>query len=55
MHGGRDDLIKKLNALHIYSEVHTFPDAPHTFLFFNPWFAPTLNYITNFLHTVWKY
>ncbi|GAB3882963.1 alpha/beta hydrolase [Spirosoma agri] len=52
MHGGRDDLIKKLNELGTYSEVHTFPDAPHTFLFFNPWFAPTLTYITEFLNRV---
>ncbi|MVM35040.1 alpha/beta hydrolase fold domain-containing protein [Spirosoma sp. HMF4905] len=52
MHGGRDDLIKKLNALGIYSEVHTFPEAPHTFMFFNPWFTPTLAYITDFLNKV---
>ncbi|AUD00888.1 nucleoside hydrolase-like domain-containing protein [Spirosoma pollinicola] len=52
MHGGRDDLIKKLNNFGIYSEVHTFPDAPHTFMFFNPWFTPTLTYITNFLNKV---
>ena len=52
MHGGRDDLIKKLDAFGTYSEVHTFADAPHTFMFFNPWFAPTLNYITDFLNRV---
>ncbi|UFH57134.1 alpha/beta hydrolase [Spirosoma sp. KNUC1025] len=52
MHGGRDDLIKKLNKFGTYSEVHTFADAPHTFMFFNPWFTPTLTYITDFLHRV---
>ena len=52
MHAGRDDLIGRLNQLGIYSEVHTFPDAPHTFLFFNPWFAPTVTYVTDFLHRV---
>lgn len=52
MHGGRDDLIAKLNKFGTYSEVHTFADAPHTFMFFNPWFAPTLTYITDFLHHV---
>ncbi len=52
MHGGRDDLIKKLGAFGTYSEVHTFADAPHTFMFFNPWFAPTLTYITDFLRRV---
>jgi pectinesterase len=52
MHAGRDDLIKKLTGLGIYSEVHTFPEAPHTFMFFNPWFTPTLTYVTDFLHRV---
>ena len=54
MHAGRDDLIGKLNKFGTYSEVHTFADAPHTFMFFNPWFTPTLTYITNFLHRVLK-
>ncbi len=52
MHAGRDDLITKLNKLTIYSEVHTFSDAPHTFLFYNPWFTPTVTYISNFLHRI---
>lgn len=52
MHAGRDEVIRKLNELGIYSEVHTFPDAPHTFLFFNPWFAPTVTYISEFLYRV---
>lgn len=54
MHAGRDDLILKLNQFGTYSEVHTFSEAPHTFMFFNPWFEPTLSYITNFLKKVWK-
>ena len=52
MHSGRDDLIKKLHELGIYSAVHTFPGAPHTFMFFNPWFTPTLRYISDFLNRV---
>lgn len=52
MHAVRDDVIRKLDKLNIYSEVRTFPDAPHTFLFFNPWFAPTVTYISDFLHRV---
>ena len=54
MHAGRDDLITKLNQFGTYSEVHTFADAPHTFMFFNPWFTPTLTYITDFLNRVLK-
>lgn len=52
MHAGRDDMIKKLNALNIYSEMHSFPQAPHTFMFFDPWFKPTLNYIDDFLKRI---
>jgi pectinesterase len=52
MHAGRDDMRKKLDSLHIHSEVHTFPEAPHTFVLFNPWFEPVLNHITIFLNKV---
>ena len=52
MHAGRDDYRKKLDNFKIYSEVHTFTDAPHSFCLFNPWFEPTLKYIANFLKKV---
>ncbi|WP_080054346.1 alpha/beta hydrolase [Spirosoma aerolatum] len=55
MHGGRDDLIAKLKPFGTYSEVHTFAGAPHTFMFFNPWFTPTVTYITDFLPKVWTF
>lgn len=54
MHAGRDDAIKKLNDWGIYSEVHTFPDAPHPFWLFNPWFEPTVNYTVSFLDKVFQ-
>ena len=53
-HAGRDDVIRKLDSLHIYSEVHTFPDTPHPFWFFNPWFHPMMDYIVGFLHKLFK-
>jgi len=49
-HAGRDDMIKKMDSLHIYSEVHTIPDTPHPFWFFHPWFEPMMGYMFNFLH-----
>lgn len=52
MHAGREDFIKKLNGFNIYSEVKTFPDAPHTFMFFDPWFDPTLKYIDDFMRRI---
>ncbi|MFD1874463.1 alpha/beta fold hydrolase [Hymenobacter bucti] len=52
MHAGRDDMVKQLDASHIYHETHTFPEAPHPFPLFNPWFEPTLNYTADFLRVV---
>lgn len=52
MHAGRNDFIAELNKYGIYSEVRTFPDTPHTFCLFEPWFTPTVNYITAFLDKV---
>ena len=37
-HAGREVLIEKLNRYNTYSEIHTFPDTPHPFWFFHPWF-----------------
>jgi acetyl esterase/lipase len=53
-HAGRDDMIKKMNALNIYSEVHTFDDTPHPFWFFNPWFDPMMEYVVAFLDKQFK-
>lgn len=53
-HAGRDDMIKKLDSLHIYHEIHAFPDTPHTFIMFEPWFTPALNYAVNFLDKIFK-
>ena len=50
MHAGRDDMIKKLNAFGVYSEVKTFPEAPHCFMFYTTWFEPTLNFVHAFLN-----
>jgi len=52
MHAGRDDYRKILAQHNIYSEAHTFPNAPHAFCLFEPWFEPTVNYIANFLAKV---
>ncbi len=48
-HAGRDDMIRKMNELGIYSEIHTIPDTPHPFWFFNPWFEPVMKYVADFL------
>ncbi|RZJ77987.1 MAG: alpha/beta hydrolase, partial [Chryseobacterium sp.] len=48
-HAGRDDAIKIMDSIHIYTEVHTFQDTPHPFWFFNPWFEPMMEKILLFL------
>ncbi|PWK28309.1 pectinesterase [Arcicella aurantiaca] len=54
MHAGREDFRKVLDQNNIYSEVHSFPDSPHSFCLFNPWFEPTIKYIDEFLKKVLK-
>lgn len=54
MHAARDDFRKVLDQYQIYSEVHTFPDSPHSFCLFNPWFEPTVKYVAEFLGRVLK-
>lgn len=54
MHAGRDDFRKILDQYGTYSEVHTFPDSPHSFCLFEPWFDPTVDYIAGFLKKVIK-
>lgn len=52
MHAGRDDARRQLEALGIYSQVQQFPEAPHPFPLFTPWFTPTLEYTVAFLRQV---
>ena len=52
MHAGREDYLSQLNAYGIYNEVHVLNDAPHSFIFFNPWFGKTVDYIHQFLMKV---
>lgn len=53
-HAGRDDMIEKLNRFGIYSQVYEFPDTPHPFWFFNPWFEPMMDFTVNFFNKVFK-
>jgi len=48
-HSGRDEVVEKLDMFSIYSEIHTFDDAPHSFWLFDPWFERTGTYIVQFL------
>ncbi len=52
MRAGRDDYINVLNQWGIYNDTKVFPDAPHSFCLFEPWFTPTIASIVNFLGVV---
>ncbi|MFV0606998.1 MAG: alpha/beta hydrolase fold domain-containing protein [Niabella sp.] len=54
MHAGRDDYLKILDTYKIYNEVHTFENSPHSFILFNPWFEPAINYMDEFLKKVFN-
>lgn len=51
-HAGRDELIIKLNERGVYSEVQTFPETPHPFWLYEPWFDPTVDLMDVFLKKV---
>lgn len=54
-HAGRNDMIKIMDSLDIYSEVHELPDTPHPFWFFHPWFDKVMGYTVGFLNKVFNY
>lgn len=49
MHAGRKEYIDTLDTYGIYNEIYEMGDAPHSFIFFNPWFEKTVAYIHRFL------
>ena len=51
---GKNDMIKILEKNKIYYESYTFPDSPHGFWLYHPWFEPTLEYVTEFLEEVFN-
>ena len=54
MHAGREDYRVKLASFGIYTEVHDFPDSPHGFCLFEPWFTPTVQYVDLFLKKIFE-
>lgn len=51
-HNGRDEQIRMLDSLGIYSEVHVFDNSPHSFWHFHPWQISTVEYVANFLNRI---
>jgi len=53
-HAGRHEMIVKLQAYGIPSHVQTFPDTPHPFWLFHPWFDSTCAHVIRFLDTTFQ-
>lgn len=53
-HAGCATMVELLKKNTTYAEVKTLEDAPHSYWLFDPWVEPTVQHITNFLHTVFK-
>jgi acetyl esterase/lipase len=51
-HVGRDEMIAKLAAAGIPTEVHTIPDTPHPFWLFHPWFEETARHVEAFFSRI---
>ncbi|QOW10427.1 alpha/beta hydrolase [Kaistella flava (ex Peng et al. 2021)] len=51
---GQNDFITKLNEFGIYFQVEKIENSPHPFWLFEPWFEPTIKYISNFLNVNFK-
>lgn len=51
---GQNEFIAKLNTFGINYKVEKIENSPHTFWLFDPWFEPTIKYITNFLNLNFK-
>lgn len=52
MHAGRDDFIRVLDRYGIDHRTKVFPDAPHAFCLFEPWFTPMVDEIAGFLKKI---
>lgn len=48
---GRDEMIDKMTAAGVATQVVMLPDSPHSFWLFEPWIDPTADAIAAFLHT----
>lgn len=53
-HAGRDEMVSKLEACHIYNEVFTISNTPHSFWLMHPWFETTLGHTLDFLNKILK-
>jgi len=54
MHAGRDDFKKLMDQKGIYTQIISFPDTPHAFCLYRPWFEPMVKHIDTFMKKVFN-
>ena len=52
MHAGRDDFKKVMDQKHVYVEIKNFPDTPHSFCLYEPWFNSVVDDIIAFVQKI---
>lgn len=54
MHAGRDDFKKIMDEHRVLVEIKNFPNTPHGFCLYEPWFTPVVDDITAFVKKVYN-
>lgn len=51
---GKEEFMEVLKKHGVYYEIHYLEEAPHSFWLLEPWFQPTVNYVLQFLQSVFE-
>lgn len=54
MHAGRDDFKKIMDQHKVYTEIITFPNTPHSFCLYEPWFPKVVDDITKYINKIYS-
>ena len=55
MHAGRDDFKKIMDERKVLVQIKAFPDTPHGFCLYQPWFTTVVDDVDNFIKKVYNY
>jgi alpha-L-fucosidase 2 len=54
MHAGRTDFKQIMDSLHVLTEIKEFPNTPHSFCLYEPWFHEVVDTAAAFLNKVYQ-
>ncbi|BAV06961.1 pectinesterase [Filimonas lacunae] len=52
MHPGRNDFKKKMDAKQVYTEIIEYPNTPHSFCLYDPWFPQVVEAVSRFIQKI---